>query len=474
MRLAGRRPIYCHFNEINAGNVVEALGNALAVFNQNCAEITYLYDYYRGITPILDRIKKVRPEICNKTNVNRAHEIVRFKVGYQFGKPLQYCSVDGSERTADAVNLLNEYMRLISKATKDIEIAKWQLICGTAYRLILPNPDDLTEDDAPFEIHTIDPRDVFVIYSSKIGHKPLAGVIQQKDKNGETYYSVYTKYACFTVKNGELISSEAWSFNTLPVIEYPLDESRIGAFELVVPLLDALDVVTSNRIDGIEQFVSSLLIFYNCTLDDETDIDSLREKGLVFLKSIGENKADIKQICDELNQSQTQTLVDDLEDKILTICAMPNRGSNGGTSDNGIAVIYRDGWSDAATFSKQWEGFFIQSETNALKLILEICRNRSVLTDIYAKDIKPQFSAQYYENVQTKAQVLTTLLGSDKVHPKVAYEVCGLFPDVEEAIKLGLEWYEENTAKETVEVIEKPNKTNSTEETETLETVEEE
>lgn len=45
----------------------------------------------------------------------------------------------------------------------------------------------------------------------------------------------------------------------------------MGAFESVVPLLDAINNVQSNRLDGIEQFIQSLMVFYNCTLGEDED-----------------------------------------------------------------------------------------------------------------------------------------------------------------------------------------------------------
>jgi hypothetical protein len=43
--------------------------------------------------------------------------------------------------------------------------------------------------------------------------------------------------------------------------------------------------------------------------------------------------------------------------------------------------------------------------------------------------------------MMTKATVLTTLLGSDKVDPKIAYQVSKITPDPEEAYRQGINWY---------------------------------
>ena len=164
----GRRKIHTSVKEITEENIVNVLSKTLGVHWMNASEIDYLYRYYRGDQPVRYRQKDVRPEICNKIVENRANEIVSFKVGYLCGEPIQYVSRAGGDKTTEAINLLNEYMFAEDKASQDQEIVEWQMICGTAYRLVLPDDPNI-EDEAPFEIYTLDPRRTFIVYSSKIG-----------------------------------------------------------------------------------------------------------------------------------------------------------------------------------------------------------------------------------------------------------------------------------------------------------------
>ena len=53
------------------------------------------------------------------------------------------------------------------------------------------------------------------------------------------------------------------SFKEIPIIEYPINSARLGAFEIVLSVLDAINTVQSNRLDGIEQFVQSLIVLIN-------------------------------------------------------------------------------------------------------------------------------------------------------------------------------------------------------------------
>ena len=171
----GRKVITTDVTEITDSNVVDVLTEAMNTHIFNRGEIVYLWDYYRGKQPILKRKKEVRPEICNRIVENRANEIVSFKVGYLCGEPIQYIGRNGDEAVSLGISQLNEMMFSENKATQDKEIVEWQMICGTAYRLILPDTP-IDEDDAPFEMYTLDPRDSFVVYSNEVSHKKMLGV----------------------------------------------------------------------------------------------------------------------------------------------------------------------------------------------------------------------------------------------------------------------------------------------------------
>lgn len=52
-----------------------------------------------------------------------------------------------------------------------------------------------------------------------------------------------------------------------------------------------------------------------------------------------------------------------------------------------------------------------------------------------------------YENIQSKSQVLTTMLGNSKIHPLLAFQHSGLFVDPERAYAMSVKYYEEEQAK---------------------------
>ena len=134
--LYGRRMIKSDETEVTVENVVAILNKALPYHWENRSEIQYLWYYYRGLQPILNREKQVRPEICNKIVENRANEIVSFKSGYLMGEPLQYVSRGNGDNLSDAINQLNEFVFAEEKPAKDKELADWFHICGTSFRMV--------------------------------------------------------------------------------------------------------------------------------------------------------------------------------------------------------------------------------------------------------------------------------------------------------------------------------------------------
>lgn len=446
--LFGRRVIYTDVAEVTAGNVIDVLQKALFIHLQNQADIDYLYRYYRGDQPILSREKDVRPEINNKIVENRANEIVSFKVGYLMGEPVQYVSRSDDDGIAKSVMQLNDYVLSEDKPAKDKELADWFHICGTSYRMILPDDmADVEEDEAPFEIFTLDPRFCFVVYSTALGNPPLMGVKYILKEDGTLVFSCYTQDHYYEVNNTWAILHSEPQYLGIPIIEYPANKARLGAFEIVIPLLDAINTVESNRLDGVEQFVQALMLFHNVDISSE-DFGELKELGAIkFKDSDPQTKAEIQYLTSEMNQAQTQTLVDSMYNTVLTICGMPNRNGGSSTSDTGSAVIMRDGWSAAEARAKDSELMFKRSEKEFLKLLLRICRDLGDLT-LKLSGLEIRFTRRNYENITEKANVLTMMLSNPKIAPVLAFTHSGLFSDPQLAYKMSMEYMEEQERKQ--------------------------
>ena len=443
--LFGRSEILTPVDKITSQNVVDVLNSALVSHNVNSMQIDYLWRYMKGEQPILVRKKKVRPEICNKIVENHANEIVQFVSGYFLGEPVTYVRRGNRQKSSKEIELLNNYMFYEDKASHDKDLATWMAICGVAYRMVLPDKDAGTEkDNSPFEIDTLDPRYTFVVYHSGFGHKRMMGVcrVWREISPGECTcsYCGYTDQNYFEISNGVLQRWEPHMLGDIPIFEYRLNMARMGAFEPVLSLLDAINTVASNRIDGVEQFVQSFLKFINCEMDEDK-VKALGELGAIILKSVDGQPGDVDVVSQELNQTQTQTLVDYMYDQILTICGMPTTTKGGtSTSDTGSAVLLRDGWQQCEARARDTELLFKKSEKQFLRLVLNIIKET---TDIHLDlaEIECKFTRRQHDNLLTKTQSLLHMLEAG-VCPEEAFATSGLFNDPMDVVSRSAKYLE--------------------------------
>jgi hypothetical protein len=151
----------------------------------------------------------------------------------------------------------------------------------------------------------------------------------------------------------------------------------------------------------------------------------------------------------ELNQSGVQQRIDDLTEKYLSLCGMPNRNGGSSTSDTGQAVIFRDGWSEAESRAKDFEKLFIRSERRFLKLVLNILDAKAPIEGLELKDIGISFGRKSLNNLQSRFQCLCEGLANDKIHPESVFNAFGdIFGDKTRAYQMGMEWYERTKAEE--------------------------
>ena len=439
----GRSEIVSDAKEITRDNIIEQLNVALVTHIKNQGEIQYLYDYYRGKQFILEREKKVRPEIMNRIVENRANEIVSFKTGYLMGEPVQYVGRTESPKIASKINKLNEYVFAEDMASKNKELADWMHIGGIGYRIVLPDValTQREKDESPFEIYTGDPRTTFVVKTNNLARDPLFAVLINNKVDGTTRYYVYTKTRYYEIESNTIWVDAPNPLGEIPVIEYPANTARLGAFEIVLPLLDALNNVDSNALDDIEQTVQAILILRNVDLSSE-DYAKLREEGALKVTDADPTMpAEVKYITAKLGVNETKMEADRIYESILTICGMPNRNGGSSTSDTGAAVIMRDGWSSAEARAKDTEAMFKKSEKQALKLMLKIIRTADEL-DLRLADIDIRFTRRNYENTKEKAEVLTMMLNNEKISPLLAFTHCGMFSDPQVAYKMSKEEHE--------------------------------
>lgn len=443
LALHGRIKIYTTTEEFTDENIRDEVSKALGIHMFNLAEEEYLYWYRRGVQPILNRVKTVRPEINHKVVENHSQEITTFKDGYFLSEPAFYKSRKEDKKVTTAVKRLNEYLYLSGKQEADNEIVDWFHTVGLGVCYV--------EADEPVRAYALDPRQAFVVYSRRPGGEPVMGVNMVLSGN-KTLFDVFTKERIWHMEGvGEtvkidvdvpvvsyptrIVSSEANLIGEIPIIEYQYDQNRMGAFEPVLGLMDMLNELESDAQNAIDQFVQSLMIFYNCELGEDEEGKAItpayiREAGAIFLKSIGQDKADLKILSEQLDQTQTQVLKQNIYEQILHIVGMPAPANNSGsTGDNVGAVIWRAGWYQAETYARNTEDLFKKSNRYFDRVFVKILNMKEKKpVKINLEDFEIQINRNETTNVLAKTQAALNMreLGFS---PEIAFARTGITND---------------------------------------------
>lgn len=502
-------------------NIMKYLPYVLRVHNYNKGQIDYLYNYYKGIQPILAKEKVVRPDINHIVLENHAYEFVNFKKSYIFGKPIQYVykGAKEGEKIEDEIVALNTFMENISKTSEDGELAEWQYICGTGYRYI---DKGSAEDNSPFIMSCPDPRETFVVYSNSIkeevlfsgfvtyksnlfGAIPLSNASANNNLSFDKVITIYTDDFYIELESFQEAGIERYrpipkdtGIEGIPlvekyplvikgnrIIEYPLNNARLGLIEVVMSLFDAINQVKSNDVDDIDQFVQSLLVFINQEVEPEKFKELIKLGAIEVNSADASRPADVKLLTSQLSHSETKVVTMDLYQTALRIAGIPiNAGSSSG--DTGNAKSIGEGWTMADARANQDEQNFKKYEKKALKLIIDICKENNI--DIKAKDGKSlsikelspldidiKFTRNKSDNLLVKTQGLLNMM-SCQIEPQIAFETSGLFSDPNEVYVRSKEYFDGNlwkgsTEEPTTEAVDKPKVLNNLKDTTSVDSI---
>ena len=437
MVLNGRREIFTDVKEITKENISKVLADAFETHLLNVTEIKYLQEYERGKQPILNRVKEIRPEINNKIVENHAAEITAFKVGYVFGSPITFVQrasvdIDGNNGTTDDKKLaiLNEMMFEEGKTAQDQVLGKDISVCGVGYRIVLPKR--VKDGVSAFSILRLNPTNAFVIKFNDLYKKSAVGVSYITLSDDSYRVGAYTDKQYFELEGRDFSSLKVINAVPnrvgIPIIEYKNDNERMGCFERVISLLDALNIATSDRLNGLAQFVQSILWMNNCEVDKE-QMEQLKDKLGLLTKSEPGNPASVQYLTATLDQSQTQTLIDYLYEQVLQIAGVPGREQSTG-GNTGQAIMLSNGWQLAETHARSVEQTFTESEREMLKVVLKILSltETSEVADLKLSDIDVKFSRNRTDSLLVKTQGLMNQLQAG-IHPLIAITNCGLYSD---------------------------------------------
>lgn len=366
-----------------------------------------LDNYYRGIQAITTR-EKTETLMNNKLVVNHAKYITDMMVGYLLGNPVDYQVNDG----IDIQPILDAYKRQTIE-NLDVEIAKENSIFGIKYEYVYAD-----EEANPCSV-ALDVRNTIIIYDDTLVHNKLYAINYRpifKDSNDiePDHYDVIALTNKEIIKcvlqskagTAKEITREPHAFGAVPVIEYKNNSECSGDFEPVLSLIDAYNLVQSDRVNDREQLVDAILCFYGMKFDADQMADLKEKRALSSIPKDGK----VEYLTKAINEGDVDVLRKTIEKDIHKISMVPDMSDEKFAGDSsGVALRYKLLGFEQAVKNK--ERFFEKSLMERFRLYNHFLSVKSKMAIVPKEEVDAVFKRNLPSNDLETSQMITNLDG---------------------------------------------------------------
>lgn len=371
------------------------------------ARFDQLDQYYLGQQLILSR-EKPDTLFNNKVMVNHAKYIVDTTTGYLLGNPVDY-------QVNDNINiepLLDAYKAQTMENT-DFELAKGCGIFGMNYEYVYAN-----EESEPCSV-TLDVRNTIIVYDDSMVHNKLFGVTYRpvfkdaKDQRPDAYEIVVATdkelihYRMdFNGTSLDETDREPHFFGRVPIVEYKNNSEMLGDFEPVLSLIDAYNLIQSDRVNDREQLVDAILCFYGMDFDDEQMSELKLKRALSGIPTDGK----VEFLTKAINEGDVDVLRKTIEADIHKISMVPNMSdANFVGNASGVAIRYKLLAFEQTVKNK--ERFFEKALMERFELYSHYLSVKSKMTEVKKEDVDAVFKRNLPSNDFETSQMITNLRG---------------------------------------------------------------
>lgn len=379
----------------------EVLNKVIEFNEQYNKRYNRLSNYYLGLQDINYRTKDDRLK-NNKVMINHAKYITDMSVGYLLGNPVDYQVNDEFDISA----IINAYKKQTINDL-DVEIAKNTSIYGLQYEYVY------IDENAEPKSCKINNQNAIIVYDDTVEHTKLFGLIYRPIYEGKVlshYDIIYcdkskiVNYKSINKTLSKIGKEEYHSFSDVPMICYRNNEECIGDFEPVISLIDAYNILQSDRVNDKEQLVDAILCMYGMDFDYE-QAEMLKEsRMLANIPTDGR----VEYLVKTLQEGDVDILRLNIENDIHKISMVPNMSDNNFVGNaSGVAIKYKLLAFEQSIKNK--ERYFEKSLIERFKLYNNYLVTLSKMEDIPKEEVDVVFKRNLPSNDFETSQMINNL-----------------------------------------------------------------
>ena len=431
------------------------------------------FAYYDGIEPqtTFDNEYEYKCRVVNLTK-----PIVDIATKTFIGE-LPDITTSGKKSEKDKISVFNQ--KLYNRQFDDhvYEACHYSSKCGTGFLALYNNVGDTFP-----RFRELNPRFADSVYDCTLAKEHLMSYYIVQVNNADSPYNialskyviyVYTKDRVYAFESPMTYTSQttkpdatktmiikpyfAWQrgdvglyyvdhdFGDIPIVEFPNNAEYKGDAECVFDLIALYNEVLNNRCKNLYDVVNYILFLKNVRLGDEEETRKVVEllKRHHILPSMGEN-VDAKFLSNPLDQTQLQTLADNIESLIHTISRVPDLSSVD-FSQNASDPIIKIKTKPLLDLCSDKEKKCTMPYRRVLSMILNWCKKNA--KDYGTFDFDLELTRLVYthtlpSNDSDMITMITNLANSKMANPEVLLQQLSFIPSVHDYMKGMDKWNE--------------------------------
>lgn len=382
--------------------------------------------YYLGKHDIFNRTKEDNGAKNNKVMVNHAKYITDTNVGYLLGNPVDY----QVSEDYDIEPIINAYKKQTINDL-DSEIAKDISIFGLQYEYVY------ADEKAEPKSCEVDNKNTIIVYDDTVEHNKLFGLHYRPVYKGDSfkYWEIiyadkkeirtYKSYSKSLQQTGEV---KPHTFGDVPFICYKNNPELLGDFEPVISLIDAYNLIQSDRVNDKEQLVDAILCMYGMDFDED-QADMLKEsRMLANLPTDGK----VEYLVKTLQEADVDILRQNLESDIHKISMVPNMSDqNFVGNSSGVAIKYK-----LLAFEqniKNKERYMEKGLMERFKLYNNFLVSKSQMSEVPVEEVDAIFKRNLPSNDLEMSQIINNL--SDMIDTETLISQLSFVKDASDIIE---------------------------------------
>lgn len=309
----------------------KVLANLIAEHQKTFDRYKKLDNYFYNDESIVDKQRLLKDSLNNIIIASYPRYITVMNTGCFMSSEINYNVNEG----VDIQPVLDEYKKQTILKTDKSNVRKSSKY-GKCYELTYAN------NNTEVKTKSISPKNAFVVKSNDLDEKELFGVYYFETNGIYTIYTFTDKYINYGICKGLGLQGynpkrKKHYFGEVPLVEVMNNEECIGDYESVISLINAYNIITSNDVDNIEEFVDAILLLFGAELDNK-QIKLLKEtRGLDLPEG-----AKAEYLTKALDETGINDALDRLRKDIHKFSFTPDMGDeNFAGNSSGVALDYK-------------------------------------------------------------------------------------------------------------------------------------